>query len=286
MRRRGGWMIAIGFVHALLLFSGDIVGVYGLLAVLMAGLLVRGSSRALLTVAAAGVTVTTLLYAGSGFALPGEAFLPSVALADPGQAALTRLAEWGVVSLGLQGMSVFAAVALGAWAARRRILDEPERHRPLLARVAVAGLAAAVAFGLPLALMAAGVWTAPPTAAVLVAGSLHALGGYAGGLGYAAVFGLAAIRRARHPGQATRAVVACGQRSLSCYLAQSVAFAALLPAWTLGLGDGARLWQLALLGTGTWGVTVAVAAASARAGHRGPAELLLRRLTYGGVHDS
>jgi uncharacterized membrane protein YeiB len=45
-------MIVIGFAHGVLLWAGDIVGAYGLLAVLMAGLLVRATDRALLATAA------------------------------------------------------------------------------------------------------------------------------------------------------------------------------------------------------------------------------------------
>ena len=119
----------------------------------------------------------------------------------------------------------------------------------------------------PTALMAAQYWTSPPLAAVLAAGSLHALGGYLGGAGYAALFGLLAIRVGRRgTGPVTGALQACGQRSLSCYLAQSVAFAALLPAWTLGLGDGAQLWRTALVGIGAWLVILLVAAVSGRTG--------------------
>jgi uncharacterized membrane protein YeiB len=95
--------------------------------------------------------------------------------------------------------------------------------------------------------------------------------------------GVVAIGPARRagPGPVTHALQACGQRSLSCYLAQSVAFVALLPAWTLGLGEDAHLWQTALVAIGAWLVILLIAEASARAGYRGPAELLLRRLTYG-----
>jgi len=76
-------------------------------------------------------------------------------------------------------------------------------------------------------------------------------------------------------------VRACGQRSLSCYLAQSVAFAALLPAWALGLGAQLGPGAAAVLAVGVWLVVLLVAAASDRSGVRGPAEVLLRRLTYG-----
>jgi uncharacterized membrane protein YeiB len=72
-----------------------------------------------------------------------------------------------------------------------------------------------------------------------------------------------------------------GRRSLSCYLAQSVSFGLLLPAWAVGLGAVATVAQAALLAVGTWLVILLVAVVSDRAGYRGPAEVLLRRLTYG-----
>jgi uncharacterized protein len=288
VRRRGAWMIVIGAAHGLLLWAGDIVGAYGLLAVLMAGLLVRGTERALIGTVAVGALLTSLLYAGASVPPPPsegmDTMLPSMATENPIEAALFRAFEWVGIGLVAAGLMVFGAVALGAWAARRRLLDEPEKHRLLLVRVAVAGIGAAVVLGLPLSLMAAQLWTAPSLGVIMFAGALHAVGGYAGGMGYAALFGLLAIRLARRgspAGPVTHALQACGQRSLSCYLAQSVAFVALLPAWTLGLGGGAHVRQTALVGIGTWLVILLVADASARAGYRGPAELLLRRLTYG-----
>jgi uncharacterized membrane protein YeiB len=285
VRRRGGWMILIGLGHGVLLWPGDIVGAYGLLAVLMAGLLVGGSGRRLLITAGVGVALVTLLYAGSALPVPGRTtqLLPSMTIPDAGPALAARAVEWIGVGLLIQALGVFAAVALGARAARLRLLDEPQRHRVRLRRTAVAGISAAALGGLPLALVTAGVWTSPPILLLLVAGAAHALSGYAGGLGYAALFGLLAIRIAEHgrPGAVVRAVRACGQRSLSCYLAQSVAFVALLPAWTLGVGAHARVWQAALVGLGTWLVILVIAALSDRAGYRGPAEVVLRRLTYG-----
>jgi uncharacterized membrane protein YeiB len=268
-------------VHGVLLWSGDIVGAYGLLAVLMAGVLVHGAPGSLIGVAVAGTTISTALSAFAALSRPGaRGAFPSFGIADPGTALLFRLFEWVLLGLLLQAVTVFGAVALGAWAARRRLLDDPVRHRPLLGRLAVAGLAAAVLLGLPLALVVTGFW-APSVPVLLVCGALHTAGGYAGGVGYAALFGLLAIRIGDHPGPVGRAVQACGQRSLSCYLAQSVAFGALLPAWSLGLGARLTVAQTALLAVGVWLVIVLVAAVSARAGLRGPAEVLLRHLTYG-----
>jgi uncharacterized membrane protein YeiB len=285
VRRRGRWMIVIGLLHGVLLWPGDIIGAYGLLAVLLAGLLVRGSGRALLVTTSIGMTLITLLYAGAALPLPDDsrAQLPSMAVSEPGPALIARIGEWVGIGLVVQAVGVFAAVALGALAARRRLLDEPERHLALLGRTAVGGLLAAVMGGLPLALITAGLWSTPSVPVRMLVGGLHALSGYAGGLGYAALFGLLAVRIARGggPGPLARAVRAGGRRSLSCYLAQSVAFVPLLPAWTLGLGASIQLWQAALLALGVWLVILVVAAAADRAGYRGPAEVLLRRLTYG-----
>nr|WP_239029263.1 DUF418 domain-containing protein [Pseudonocardia acidicola] len=278
-------MVLVGAAHGALLWSGDIVGAYGLLAVLLAGVLVAGTAVTLITVAAIGLGVAALFGLGSALPLPGtpQSFLASTAVADPLPALGVRLGEWVGGGLLAQAAGVFAAVALGAWAARRGLLDEPERHRLLLTRVAVGGLVGAVLGGTPLALIAAGVWTGPPTGALLLAGAVHAVSGYAGGLGYAALFGLLAIRlTARETrGPVAGALQACGRRSLTCYLAQSVVFVALLPAWTLGLGRALSLWQVALIGLGAWLLSLPAAAAMDRAGHRGPAEVLLRRLTYG-----
>ncbi|MCO1655962.1 DUF418 domain-containing protein [Pseudonocardia humida] len=284
VRRRGWWLLLIGVAHGVLLFPGDVVGAYGLVAVLLAGALVHAAGdRALLVVVGCGATVVTVVGAAVALA-PGPgttAVLPSTALADPLAALGARAVDY--LGGGLIGsvLGVFGAVALGTWTARRGLLDDPAAHRPLLVRLAVGGLGAAVLGGLPLALIAGGVWAAP-FAVTAAAGALHALTGYAGGLGYAALFGLLALGRAgRDPGVVARAVRACGQRSLSCYLAQSVVFAALLPAWTLGLGAVLGPGAAALVAIGVWLVILVAAAASDRLGARGPAETLLRRLTYG-----
>jgi uncharacterized membrane protein YeiB len=283
VRRRGGWLLLIGVVHAVLLFPGDIVGAYGLLGILLAGLLVRGSDSALIAIGVVGITVSTLF--GAAVAFIGTAktlVLPSTAVADPVAALVARAAGYLGGGLLAATLTVTGAAALGAWGARRGLLDDPQRHRGLLVRLAAVGIGAAVLGGLPLALVGGGLWT-PSVGVVALLGCLHAAAGYAGGVGYAALFGLLALRVGRRGGVGPvgSAVQACGQRSLSCYLAQSVAYAALLPAWTLGLGAQLRSGSAALLAVGVWLVILLVAAVSARLGVRGPAEAVLRRLTYG-----
>ncbi|MFD3917880.1 DUF418 domain-containing protein [Streptomyces sp. NPDC058595] len=108
--------------------------------------------------------------------------------------------------------------------------------------------------------------------------------GGAAGLGYVAAVALLAHRWTRRPARrgarAVDAVSAVGKRSLSCYLTHSLIFAPLLAAWGLGLGEHLTSATMALVAVGVRLVTVVGADALERAGRRGPAEVLLRRLMY------
>jgi uncharacterized protein len=112
-------------------------------------------------------------------------------------------------------------------------------------------------------------------------GTLHTITGYAGGLGYAALVGLVAARLSRRgAGPVTNALAACGRRSMSCYLAQSVAWLLLLEPYLADLAGGMGVAAAAAVGLGVWLLTVVAADMLRRAGRQGPAEALLRRLTY------
>jgi uncharacterized protein len=106
---------------------------------------------------------------------------------------------------------------------------------------------------------------------------VHSVTGIAGGLAYAALAGLIAHRAA---GRVGTALAACGQRSLTCYLLQSVLFVALFAPYTLGLGGRLGDAAASALAVGVWLATVMLADLMRRRGRRGPAERLLRRLTY------
>ncbi|GAA4983823.1 DUF418 domain-containing protein [Pseudonocardia tropica] len=303
VRRRGGALFAVGAVHAVLLWHGDFVAAYGLIAVVLAPVLVRGSTAVLVLTGVAATTLLALLYAPVALTRSDAASAsPSLVAPDVLAAAVERFGEWLFGNLLISAVGLLGAAVAGVLVARAGWLDAPARHRRTLRRVAVAGIGAGVVGGLPLGLVAAAVWT-PSEPVALAVGVLHAVTGYAAGAGYAALAGLVVARWTRSagavpdgpgavyrfPGDAgpvpggwvARALVALGRRSLSGYLAQSVAFVTLFPAWTLGLGAGLPLWAATLCAAGVWLVTVVVAVVAERRGHRGPAEVLLRRLTYG-----
>lgn len=282
LRRRSRWLLVFGLVHALAAFSGDVLGWYGLLGIVLAGRL-HLRDRTLLGLAAGWLVVAAVVQ-GLVYANPEvttqRTYLWSFAVADPVEAAAWRLLEWVMTPVGL--LAVVSPMLVGVWAARREVLEDPARHRSLLRRTAVVGVSAGVVGGVGMALATIQAWTVSPS--LLVALSwLHVTTGVLCGLGYGALIALVADRlQHRGEGRVVAALRAAGARSLSCYLAQTVVFAALLPAWSLGWGARLGTAGAAGLALATWATTVLLAAELDRRGRRGPAETLLRRLSGGG----
>lgn len=282
VRRRSWWLLAFGFAHALLLFFGDILAAYGFIGLVFTGLL-AAKDRTLFRTTGIVLACHVLVVIAAGYSAvaAGHENATPTLVADPLEAAAMRLAVWSALTPTFYVVDVVPAFAIGIWAARRRVLDDPALHLPLLRRTAFGGIAIGVAGGLPLMLAETQLWH-PGTAVAVAVYALHSLTGLAAGLGLAALVGLAAARAtAGSSGPLTRALAACGQRSLTCYLLQSVAFTALFVPYAGNLG--ARLGDAAASGIAVlvWAATVALAAWMARAGLRGPFEVLLRRLTYG-----
>ncbi|WP_380165206.1 DUF418 domain-containing protein [Jannaschia sp. R86511] len=281
LRRRGRWLLLLGLLHATLLFNGDVVGAYGLLGILFAGAVLSDDRRLLVS---AGVWLVPVALLGLAMGAPTgpdvTAFFPSMGTTDPLAAAGWRVVEWVGLTL-FYVLTLAAAVLGGAWAARRGLLTRPEQHVRSLRTGAVLGLGVAAAGAQPLALMATQVWSEPTVLGLLLAASLHLVSGYAGGVGYACVAGLVVVVLRGRRGVVVEALVATGQRSLTCYLAQSVVFVSLLASYGGGLGDELGVATVSVVAVLTWLATVVMAVLLARAGARGPFERLLRRLTYG-----
>ncbi|MFJ4468276.1 DUF418 domain-containing protein [Streptomyces sp. NPDC089424] len=305
LRRRSLWLIVIGLAHSTLLMAGDIVGFYGVLGLVLGLAFPRRGERALkwwTGVAACLLLFTTAEPVVSAL-LRGELGTLGDAGAEPGftayaagegnwlAAAGTRLETGLFVTFVAAPLSLvgggFGLFLLGFLAARRRVLEEPGRHRRLLRWTAVVASATGWLGALPAALAHVGALDVPADAQS-ESGALTLLRdatGNAAGLGYVAAVALFAHwwtpREPRRGVKAVAAVSAVGKRSLSCYLAHSLLFAPVLAAWGLGLGAHLGSAGMALFATGVWLLTVAGAYALERTGRRGPAEAVLRRLLYG-----
>jgi uncharacterized membrane protein YeiB len=245
LMRRNLWLVVFGFAHAALLYYGDFLAAYGIVGLAMTLLLLRRSDRfhrivvAIWALATVEVVVLAAIVIGNlagAQATPAPLPVGHVDSLDAPtylESTVDRLGEWPVHTLTVLPFVVVAW--LGMWAARRRVLEEPARHRTMLRWTAFAGLGVAVAGGLPAALVAAG-WLHVDRPTGELVQLLHGGSGMFAGPGYAALIGLIAMRVSRS-GAVVGALSALGQRSLSGYLFQSVAWLVLLLPFTLDLAD-------------------------------------------------
>ncbi|PPF52982.1 DUF418 domain-containing protein [Clavibacter michiganensis] len=285
--RRSLGLMLFGALHVVLLFEGDILLSYGILGLGLAAAY-RAGDRVLRVLVWAPAIVFLIVAGADGFSaddgsgsalgLGGDgSFLGDLASRAIALAAILVATP---VSVG----ALVPLAALGILLGRRRVLEDPAAHLPLLRRLALIGLPVSVLGALPLVLATVGALDAGPVALYLVA-VLHGATGVGGALGLLGLVGWAVAARARRgdpaPGPVLGALAAVGRRSMSCYLLQSVLFAILLEPWSLGLGVGAGSARIALVAIGVWLVTVASAVALERAGRAGPAEWAIRRLAYG-----
>ncbi|GAA2379202.1 DUF418 domain-containing protein [Nonomuraea africana] len=283
LRRRGLWLIVIGFANTVILVPIDIVAVYGLTLLAIAPI-VRARDSVLLWTAGVTLLPATLMLAWQSVtALTAAAAGTPITMAEYMEPTLglhlvASIPSWPVETA-LSTIMVVPGMLVGLWAARRKVLDEPERHLTLLRRAAVICLGVAVVGRIPAALMLAGVWPVTSTPVTWLAAFAHVLTGYFGGIGLAALVGLIAHRIGRDRGRVTLGLSALGQRSLTFYLFQSVVWVALFYPFALDLGDDMNLPATFGVAAAVWGGSILLADWMRRVGYRGPAEILLRRLT-------
>ncbi|SDD16747.1 DUF418 domain-containing protein [Glycomyces harbinensis] len=283
LRRRSWWLIAFGFLHATLLFFGDILAPYGAMG-LIALFFVNLSDSALKKwlwgsvayVVVIGTPMMAYFYTASAEPPTSEDISPYL-----GQLIMGAIASpVAMLALVFTG-TFFPLIIAGMMLQRSGLLNHPEQHLPRLKTLFLSGMAVNVLSSLPVALIALGAWE-PSRGLWVGAVYLTLLGGMYAGLGYICGFALLAHKlrnfgRRGIPG----ALAAVGERSLTSYLLQSIIMAPLLTMWGFGLGED--LGYLGAFGYAfaTWLATVAIAVMLDKAGKRGPFEVLLRRLTYG-----
>lgn len=284
IRRRGRWLLLFGLVHALLVAPIEILGAYGLALLLIAGLVfrpdrvLRRTGYALLALNAVGI----LLFSSGGVdgGASGE-YAPGM-LGHDVEGLVVRLIVWTVaVVSNVVVWPVLVALLAGVLAARHRVLEEPARHTVLLRRLVWTGIPVAVLAAVPLVLVEQGVLPASLTAPATL---VQIMSGLAGGLGYAAAFGLLGARLSGAPlPRALRPLAATGRRSLTCYLLQSCLLVGMLSQAFAGFGAGTGEAGAVLAAVLAWVVAVLVATGLERAGLPGPADALLRRLVRRGL---
>lgn len=278
IRRRGWWMLAFGLVHGIF-FAGDIIGAYGLVAVIFAEVIVmrRAWLRALI-----GAIIASLSMLGiwSMAAMAGHE--PMVfEFHDPVQLdagyPLVSLASWLIATpMTVLTALVVPCVMIGVGVARWGLLQDPRGRGALLAGIACGGLLIGALGAVPFALMqldwafaGSASWSYP----------LFHASGVAGACGWLALLALVGGGPRESLGSVCAFLSAIGRRSMTAYLSQTLLF--IFMFGVLG-AFGVRSLGVAvsgLIALGVWaligfGCVLAEVAGSSR----GPAEWALRWL--------
>lgn len=280
--RRTAGLALLGVLHALLVFTGDILLLYALLAVLIWPLRQLSPAR-LMAIAVAMVPVAFVVTIALALSLPEQWPVASGPSLGGGylEGTRARLADWpGTFAflLAFQGPLAFAAYAAGLAAAKSGFL-EPGHALAVRLQQAWPWL---LALGLPLNL----------AYAAATAGLLDATDPLLSLLGFVAIapgapllsaaYLLLAMRLFRHL-RLPRWLALAGRNSLSSYILQGVLAGFVFGAYGLGLYG--KVGHAGLLAVGLLVAATAVLAVGAIASRhgRGPLEALLRRITYGRV---
>ena len=280
--RRNWILIAMGALHALLLFNGDVLGAYGVLGFIVL-LLARRSERTILVVAllflAFRIVYDHLSWSAqvaSNYIFYDVANATSYAETVP-----LRGQDWLELFASLP--YYLAPMLFGVYAAGRRILEEPGRHRKLLIWFVVGGFAVSILGGLPEALARADLWYPESDATWRYLDTIRSASGIPGGFALAALCGLLALAATTRKGLATLAepLRCLGRRSLSGYLFQSFAFLLIFPAYTLDLGSEVDDVGAMTIALSVWAVSIGLAVILDRSDRLGPGEWLMRRFVYG-----
>ena len=278
IRRRGLWMLVFGGVHALL-FSGDIIGTYGLVAVFFAEVVVMKRAWPRVLVGSLVAALSLLGLWGAGFSMGGT---PMV-LEYHGPVALTMfypltsLGNWLGATIGTVLMSlVVPCVMIGVGVARWGLLQDPRGRGALLSEIAACGLGIGALGGLPFALMqldwafaGSAAWSYP----------LFHASGVAGACGWLALLALVGGGPREKLGTACAFLSAIGRRSMTAYLSQTLLFILICG---LSISFGVRSLGVAvsgLIALVVWAlIGLGCVIAEAMGSSRGPAEWALRWL--------
>ena len=286
VRRRGLWMVLFGLIHGAF-FPSEIIGTYGIVAVVFAGWFAHKHHKRQLAVCALVlvsqfVPVVLAMLFGSG----GEAAASGAAAAAPTGAGesmasalpwfVTNVFGWFFTALSAAFTTmILPAAFLGARLADTDLIAHPERHRGLLTVAGIGGLALGALGALHellVPLTSAQPWAAD-SALIMVLG-------LAGGCGWLAVLALYAggpTADNRLTGL-RRLLSNVGRRSMTAYLSQTVMFAGIFviaPRLTgRSVSPGAA--ASAAVAVMVWLTTVVLCAVLERLGMPGPFEVLLR----------
>ena len=277
LARRYAVLAAMGLIHLVFLFFGDIMFMYGILA-LHVTMIANRSDRLLLTVAGVlwvaggGVTAALTLLGWTGTSAYGLGYVEDQ----------LAMGETFLMTFPVQYVSsattIMPAILVGFVAGRRGMLETPEPYLQIMRWWAIIAVAVCFIVGIPLGLASMGV-----IGGELVWSAINRVAGLVTGPGLVVLlFYLSRWLQQHHKQHVlpVRMLVALGRMSMTGYVLQSVLFTALVLPWGLGLGSGSGAAVAMLMGVVVWFLTLIIVYAWSLTGRRGPLETIHRRLGY------
>ena len=172
---------------------------------------------------------------------------------------------------------VIPTVLMGIWLGNLNLLIKPYDHIKQLKQLTIGCLTISLVGAIPLVLIN-DVWFPDFFIAGAVYG-IHIITGFAGGVGYAALFGLLGVG-IKYRGVIVKAITAMGKRSLTFFVIHEVLIVILLSPIAFNLGAFLTVTSSVLLGIVIWAVTLSVAYFMDLRQVEGPLEKYMRYLTY------
>lgn len=289
-------LLILGLLHAIFLFHGDILVLYGAFAFILLALYFKSEKTlrrwtkgiyifigVVFTLLALLTYVGELILAAKGKSLPSDAESLdglNLALASSGflETAAARFELWFAFAPQgalLQGPLVMVAFLVGVLVARKEGLANGAKP-DLMKRMAIWGFA----IGLPLQLLAAVIYIVNLQAATyslglsLVSLAINFLTAPILSAGYIGALWLLSEKLG-----GIALLSAGGRHSLTIYLSQSVIFSVLFSAWGFGLFAELDAWSVAATAAAVWLALSLLAMLNLRFRQRGPMESLLTRFS-------
>ncbi|KGA95838.1 hypothetical protein BALCAV_0219985 [Alkalihalobacillus alcalophilus ATCC 27647 = CGMCC 1.3604] len=282
-RRRAYFLILFGFVLEVIVGGDDILAPYGIASLLLGWLLLRGN-RALFKVLVV-VSVFFLIWLPLGWMFIAHE-MGGLTLGNEISSNHTYFVRMFASFVNFPIMLVFVhlmfpvliPVMVGMWAARNELLTKPHQHLKKLVWISIIGVSISIVGALPLATYGLQLWEPTPYIAGLIY-ACHMMTGFAGGFGYAALFGVIAVVL-KHPGGISRALTALGKRSLTFYIFNETMLVFILSPAFLNLGMTLTATGGAAIAVLIWSGALGLAVVLEKKQIQGPIDKLLRYLVY------
>lgn len=282
IRRRSWYLILFGIMLAVFIGGQDILMAYGLAGLLVSWLLKREIHALIRTFAIITLVYclfTPIIWGFNMQEIGSYGFAPEVAATDTYlSTTLLALISFPIIPIMIHIMfPILPSVLVGMWIARYQLLKKSEQHLRTLYLITFIGLSVSLLGAVPLSFLGS-VWH-PSFFIAGVINGLHMLTGIAGGLAYAAIFGIIGARL-KEPGSISHSLMALGKRSLTFYVWNEAMLVLFLSPVALDLGGHVSNGTAAIIAVGIWILSVVLATLLEKNNLNGPLEILMRRLVY------